>query len=248
VNRYYFYLLLFWSLCFAKLSHGSLSVDSFGPDTSPALAQLECAQGTLNRRTISLGGVLATQLNSISDIVLVAAHGLEGNFEQCVVIFNGHRLGVTRVEKGGTEDVHGDWAVVTVDGRFPDPIQRFGWHIESANEWESFASDGGRVSLMKFLNGYPGAPCEVRVPRGEMSDTRDRDAILLSDCLSIPGMSGAPAIVEFGGIPVIMGLSIGTRYNLSDASSGLRMRANVIRLFDASIEEAVVRSIASELK
>jgi len=225
-----------------------LHVDSFGSEAAPAVAQLECKQDELGRRTISLGGVLATQLDSIPDIVLVTSHGLESSSNQCVVIFDGHRLGVARVEKGGSEDVHGDWAVVTLEGRFPGPIHRFGWHIESANGWESFAAAGGRVSLMKFVNGYPGKPCDVRVPQGGMIDTTDRDSILLSDCLSIPGMSGAPAVVEVGGIPVIMGFSVGTRYHLGDADSGQRLRANIIRLFDTSVENAIVRSIAFQLK
>jgi len=137
---------------------------------------------------------------------------------------------------------------MTLEGRFSEPIQRFGWHIESAQKWESFAVRGGRVSLIKFANGYLGKPCDVRIPQGGMIDPRDRGAVLLSDCILIPGMSGAPAVVEVGGMPVIMGLSIDWRYDLTDSSSGLGIRANVIRIFDTAVEKSIVGSIASELK
>ncbi len=232
-------------ICSTLEVSASLKVDTFSKESPAAVAQLECVGFKRGERIVSLAGVLATNLKSIPDIVLVAAHGLGANLDGCYVTFKGNRLGISRMERGQGGDVHGDWAVLTLNGRFPEPIHRLRWDAQSANDWELFALRGGRVSMLKFVNGETGRSCNIRVPRGGMIDPTDGNAIVLSDCISIPGMSGAPALVEIDGLPTIMGLNIGTRYDLSGSSSAWRSRANLIRLVDTSVEDAIVRAIAS---
>ena len=227
--------------------HASLEIDAFTVDQPAAVAQLRCVGRTQNVRIVSLGGVIDTQLDSIPDIALVAAHGLGHHAGRCVMSFRGHQLGVSRIQKGQGDDADGDWAVLTLDGRFPKHIHRLGWYSDAADNWESFARQGGRVALLKFANGETGKSCDIRIPRGGMRDSADSNALILSDCVSMPGMSGAPAIVEVDGLPTIIGLNIGTRYDLSAPPLEWRSRASLIRLVDTVVEDAIVRAIALEL-
>ncbi len=224
----------------------SLTADAFQAEP-PAIAQLMCKQPSGNLRTLSLGTVLATHIDAIPDIILVAAHGLGATTEDCIVTLGESELGIVDIQRGSNRQVHGDWAVLTLAGRFPAAIHRFDWYIDSPNDWEAFATNGGRVSLLRFANGESGTACDVRKPRGGMVDSTDQDTVLLSDCVSIPGMSGAPAIVEVNGRPTVIGLNIGNRYDLSKPPLAWRARANVIRLLDPTMETAIVRAIATAL-
>ena len=62
----------------------------------------------------------------------------------------------------------------------------------------------------------------------------------------MPGMSGAPALVEVEGVPTIIGLNIGTRHAIGGASDLWRSRVSVIRLVDTKVEEAIDRAISRE--
>ena len=222
-----------------------MRVDAF-PNTSPAgVAQLECTNQEFGTRTVSLGGVLDTQLNGIPDIALVTAHGLSASLKDCQLAFKGERLGIVVVRQGRSHRTDGDWAVVTLDGRFKQAITRLHWYVDNPDGWESFAARGGRVRLLKFTNGETGSGCDVLTPRGGLVDATDGDVVIVSDCPSLPGMSGAPAMVEVDGTPAIIGLNIGMRYDVSKPPLAWKSRANVIRLIDDTIEAAIVRAIAT---
>ncbi len=240
--------LLAWLASAAGLAQASLALEAFSHDTPAGIAQLKCIGQEPNRRIISMGAVLDTQFDSIPDIALVAAHGLAGLPERCVMLFGGNSLKVAKIERGRGKYHDGDWAVVTLAGRFPEPMQRLSWYAESANGWASFAAKGGRISLLRFSNGVAGTPCDIRIPQGGMVDSSDSRALMLSDCVSIPGMSGAPALVTVNGVPTIMGLSIGMRYDMSKRPMGGKTRANLIRLVDDAVDGAIVRAVAFELQ
>ncbi len=237
-----------WLGCGLNPAFASLRADAFSKHSPAGVVQLQCTTDRGKTRTVSLGGVLDTQLESIADVVLVAAHGLTAAPDNCVVAFRDEELTITRLEKGSGQGLRGDWAVSTLSGRFSKAVNRLGWYADDPGTWELFTQQGGRVSLLKFLNGETGAPCDVRVPRGGMLDASDGDVVLISDCVSMPGMSGAPALVEVGGLPAIMGLNVGNRYDLTDSAQKWRSRANVIRVVDAVIEDAIVRAITAGLR
>ena len=249
--RILFFAVFFALFCLVflnQIANASLKVEAFSGESRPAVVRLECFDEARNSRYVSLGGVLNTQLDSISDIVLVAAHALKTSIDQCVISFKDQRLSIVRAESGSEADADGDWAVLTLDGRFDGPISRLAWHTDSANTWEAFAVNGGRVSLLKLPNGDAGKDCDVRVPKGGMIDPNDGKAVIVSDCVSMPGMSGAPALVEVDGVPAIIGFNIGTRYVLGDAPVEWRSRASVIRLVDINVENAIVRAISQEIR
>ena len=227
-------------------TNASLVVSNFNIKSGAAVVRLECYNKAEKSRFLSLGGVLNTQTDAISDIVLVAAHALSSKLDQCVVSFKDQQLDIARAEMGLGTDASGDWAVLTLDGRFTGPVNRLEWYGDSATSWETFALNGGRVSVLKFLNGDSGKSCDVRIPKGGLVDPNDGDAVIVSDCISMPGMSGAPALVEVEGVPTIIGLNIGTRHAIGGASDLWRSRVSVIRLVDTKVEEAIDRAISRE--
>ena len=243
MRKFWFFLITL--SCSANV-FGSLQSSTFSNASPAGIVELVCVDEALAKRTLSRGGVLETKIPGIPDIVLVAAHGLTAEHENCTIVMGETELGVSEVIQGKGGRPIDDWAILTLDGRFDSRVHRLQWFASTSSYWGSAITDKVNIRLVKHSNGESGRACTVRAPAGDLLDSTDRGTILLSDCISIPGMSGAPALVAVDDVPTLVGLNIGTRYNMA-LNTEEESRANVIRLIDDVIERAIVRAIAVQV-
>lgn len=226
----------------------SLSTTEINRVVSPGVVQLKCAEPGAPTTRQSLGGLLLTPATATRDLVLVAAHGLSGELTGCRVLWRQQILPVLKVTQGQGDKVSGDWAVLTLNGRFRGQPHRFSWRSVAPDDFRGFTEANGKVYVLKHPNGVAGEGCATHIPMRGLKDATDEDTVLVADCLTIPGMSGAPVMVKMDNRPVLVGLSVGQRFDLSHQKLEWKRRANVIRLIDARVERAIVLAMGQLLQ
>ena len=239
-------LTIGWS-GFAAFAGASLSTKDIASVAKPGVVQLKCAEPGVATTRQSLGGLLLTPSAATRDLVLVAAHGLAGDLAGCRVQWQQQELSVISSRQGQGDKVAGDWAVLTLNGRFQGQPQRFIWRAVAPDDFRSFTKASHKVYVLRHRNGVVGQGCATHIPTRGLKDESDQNTVLVADCLTIPGMSGAPVMVKMDGLPVMVGLSIGQRFDLSHQDLEWKRRTNVIRLIDVGVERAIVLALGQIL-
>lgn len=229
--------------CIAVVATASLSAADLARIATPGVVQLQCAEPGVPTIRQSLGGLLLTPNTSSHDLVLVAAHGLAGELAGCRVLWQQQELSVIRSRQGEGGKVGGDWAVLTLNDRFQGAPERFAWRSVAPEDFRTFTKASRKVYVLRHPNGEVGQGCATHIPTRGLKDATDQNTVLVADCLTIPGMSGAPVMVKMDDMPVMVGLSIGQRFDLSHQNLEWKRRTNVIRLIDAGVERAIVLSM-----
>jgi NAD(P)-dependent dehydrogenase (short-subunit alcohol dehydrogenase family) len=97
------------------------------------------------------------------------------------------------------------------------------------NDYSSLAEDGGTVSMLKRRYGAAASNCQIHVPTRGLSNPFDQGVVVVSDCVSRPGDSGAPVLATIDGMATMIGLNMGCRFDISPAPQEWKPRASIIR-------------------
>ncbi|HIG43245.1 MAG: hypothetical protein ABGY96_26815 [bacterium] len=228
-------------------ANASLVAKDVNLESPLGVALLSCKQPDSSTRTVSLGSVLTTGVEGIDDIVIVAAHGLHTLSEHCSMSFSNEQLKIKNIQRGQDENAYGDWAVVTLDGRFEGEIQRLPWATTKADDFSFLVEDGGTVSMIKRRLSRTVSSCQLHIPTRGLSNPSDRGVVVVSDCSSLPGDSGAPVFATVDGVVTMIGLNLGYRFDISPSPHEWKPRASIVRLIDKAVESAIVAAIKQEV-
>ena len=229
----------------------SLTQTELDEAPSPGIVRLSCLDPETKIRTISLGALIDPQAADNSDhpeIVLVVAHGLTAALHNCYVRLGEERLEITEAhlsEDYEPGEIASDWAVLVLDGRFTSARERLPWQPFPLAIADQHIQAEGVVHILRHGNGEPGSACEARIPQSTLKDSEDRDVIIVADCTTFPGMSGAPVVVSVNNAPAVIGVNIGIRYDLTLKDPEWKRAVNVIRLLDAGMDAGLQAAIRS---
>ncbi len=227
--------------CAAMQAHASLTQRALTHPSMLSLAQLQCTKPG-GATAVSLGALLQSPVDG-PEVVLATAHGLGGDAARCVVAYRGQRLTISYLQRGRGAGTQADWAVLRLAGRFDNTAPRLLWQVLGADELRGFFRRRTQVHLLKFANGETGRACRVRQPPADLSDESDRSLVMTGDCITFPGMSGAPVLASLNNRPVLVGVHIGQRFSLNPAAE-VPLSANLMRLLGPQIERAIQQALA----
>jgi hypothetical protein len=171
-----------------------------------------------------------------ADVLLMTAHGLPPDVaaakRRCRVLVPGKALRIADVVHAGA-DILGhehDWAVVVLERRIAGPVHRWRPAQTTAAWLAKAAAAGAPVRLV------------LRHDDAEQDDCRLEQAaqgmLLGHSCIAHPGMSGSPLVaeVDFGDVPVLLAIHIGTEMRWQGTKLDF---VRVARPIDAEVAAAI---------
>lgn len=226
------------------------AVDAMHPGLT-AVVQLRCRNPQSGRQLVSLGTLLEIRGEQQVDVVLATAHGLGEAIQHCRVQTGGgymqpadipqtrHVRSILAVQQGQGLGSQSDWAVLTLNGRLPAEHPRLRWRTLNPAEIAYLDLSAAAIHLVKHTNGETGAPCRMRRPPAVLQDEHDQHRLVTGNCITLPGMSGAPVLVKADGQPTLIGLNIGQRFSLAQPPAQMPSHTNLMRLVDGDISRAI---------
>jgi hypothetical protein len=193
------------------------------PDAAPdgQAVHLWCARdepGHYSRRYANL--VSMTGIDG--EVALTAGHGLHQN-QVCELRSGQQSVSAIVYSIGAQGAPASDWAVIRSDSRFTQAVERFSIAMTAATNFTAMLKLNSQVSPLCQVFS---APEEYWWP----------DSVLLHDCLSLPGRSGAPILAAENDDVFLVGLNLGSLVNHQSRSGQL----GYLRRVDEEIADALL--------
>lgn len=193
------------------------------PDAAPDghAVHLWCARGEPGQYSRRYANLVAMP-GLDGEVALTAGHGLHQD-QVCELRSGQQSVAATVYRVGAQGAPASDWAVIRSDRRFTQSVERFSVAMTAATTFTAMLKLNSEVSPLCQVFS---APEEYWWP----------ESILVHDCLSLPGRSGAPLLAAENDEVFLVGLNLGSLIDHQNRSGHL----GYLRRVDEEIADALL--------